>query len=120
MKFSGYTVGLFMVVKTRVIASLRGRKDKPAKKTILACVNERCHPGTIKQGQDGDNSKCVVCKRALKSIFEVSAGKNERVTVSVQNMGDGLSLIYLTRHSLSINRKKRHKFLFHKGKLQLL
>jgi len=107
-----------MGIKTRVIASLRGRKDKPASAIILACENPKCHPATIKKGQDGDGSRCVSCKRFLKTLLKIVAKANERVTVSLQNISAGVSFIFVTRCLISTGGKKREKFFFHKGILQ--
>lgn len=107
-----------MPIITRVVASIRGRKDRLSQAIIYACVNQKCHPATIKRGQKGENYKCEACHRSLRPILEIFAKQNERITVSVQNIAEGVSFIFITRHSLSSGKKKKEKFFLHRGKLQ--
>lgn len=107
-----------MGIKTKVIASLRGRKDKPAYATIFGCVNTKCHPATILRGQENGEYKCATCEKILKPILIISASQNERVTASAQNITEGASFIFLTRCLISTRKKKREKFFFHKGILE--
>jgi hypothetical protein len=105
-------------MSVKVIASLRGRKDKPARAVICACANPKCHPATIKKGQEGDGSRCASCRHLLKPIMEIATTSNERVTVSAQNISEGASFIFITHCLISTRDKKREKFFLHKGVLQ--
>ena len=105
-------------MSVRVIALLRGRKNKPARAVICACANPKCHPATIKKGKEGDGGRCASCRRLLKPILEIAATPNERVTVSAQNISAGASFIFITHCLISTRDKKREKFFLHKGVLQ--
>lgn len=107
-----------MAIKTRVIASLRGRKGKIGHAVIFGCINKKCHPATIRRGRAENIYVCAKCKQRLKEILEVTAAHNERVTVSIQNIAEGIAFLIITRYSFSTGKKKKEKNLFHKGILE--
>lgn len=107
-----------MTIVTRVIASLRGRRDKPCRAVIFGCTNKKCHPATIRRDQTGKKRVCAKCKQRLNKILEIVAQNNERVTISVQNIAEGISFLIITRCSLSTGKKRTEKSLFHKGMLE--
>ena len=82
---------------SRIIAFLRGRKNKPASVLIVGCNNPECS-NQIRKKREAEVEKCPACKCFLVPMGSEVAGPGQRVTVL-----DDLAVV---RHDISTNTRK--------------
>lgn len=100
----------------RVIASVRGRGNKPAVLTLYGCGSRKCHPGTIVKGGDTKIHWCQKCHGSLKKILALNTAGNERIT-AVVNPVEGVVILKIIRTDLSTGKKRVKTYIYHKGEI---